>query len=249
MSLGTCGLFKDLASEFEREVAQRLETRKVWFGVCFCFLKLGLEMTWGTQECSLNSGSEICSVSSPTFQSRAISAFICLFRHLFIWLACLYLRAPCLLSLLPVRGCQCRVLCYRGIKTRTDTLFRADGWELVLNTILFFSPHSWQIMEGQAGCRCRKLLLSRRLVDQETVFLTVLFLYRRIHHGSPMWGVDAKSKIIAWRLAADRQIWVGFDGSGQSHTDCAILKNKLFYSKLQFQRLARVPQPSIREGL
>lgn len=33
MSLGTCGLFKDLTSEFEREAAQRLETRKkrdVW---------------------------------------------------------------------------------------------------------------------------------------------------------------------------------------------------------------------------
>lgn len=28
MSLGTCGLFKDLTSEFEREAAQRLKTRK-----------------------------------------------------------------------------------------------------------------------------------------------------------------------------------------------------------------------------
>lgn len=111
-------LFKGLTSEFEQEAAQRLETRKrrdVW---CFCFLKLGLEMTWETQDCSLNGGSEICSVSSPTLQSRAISAFICLLQHLFIWLACLYRRAPCLLSLLPVQGCQCHVLCFCGIKNQ-----------------------------------------------------------------------------------------------------------------------------------
>lgn len=110
--------------------------------------------------------------------------------------------------------CQCEaastVFCASVVsKTRTDRLFGANGWEMVLNKSYFF-PHLWWIMEGQAGCRYRKLLLSRHLVSfwPKKCF----FFDWRIHHNSPIWGIDAKSKIILWALAADTQMWVRFDG-------------------------------------
>lgn len=122
MSLGTCGLFKDLAAEFEREEAQRLF--EAWLG-----------------DDTRNSGvlieqriRDLFHLFShppiPNHLGFQLSASVPV--HL-IRLS----MPPCFMSALVVASA---VFCASVVsKTRTDTLFGANGWALVLNKS-YFSP-------------------------------------------------------------------------------------------------------------
>lgn len=233
MSLGTCGLFKDLTSEFERGAAQRLETRKEERCLLFASAFWSLAWRWHEKLRSVHWTEDQRSVPCllpPSNPEPSRLSSVCFSTCSF--------DSPVCTSVLHVcsRCCRCEaasaVFCASVVsKTRTDRLFRANGWELVLNKIKKNFPHSWRIMKGQAGCRYRKLLLSRHLVS--FCPRNCFFFYQGIHHNSPIWGFDAESKIILWALAADRQIWGCFDG------EYSVLRN------FQYTRQGNHTQPAL----
>lgn len=141
------------------------------FGVCVCVLKLGFKMTRETQKCSLNRGSEICCVSSPTLQSWAASPFICLLQHLFICLACLYLCAPALVVAGAMLPC-CALVYYQNQDRRA---LQGEGMRTgVKENPGFFPPTCgglWKVkLDIVIENSCFLDILSA--LDQETVFST-----------------------------------------------------------------------------